>query len=72
MKAKISNFWWQHAYSLGAWWIVLGIITVAFGTYVVYDEGVRMIWEVVLGIVILVAGVKTIQSSKKRKAGETT
>ena len=68
MKAKISNFWWQHAHSLGVWWIILGIITASFGIYIVYNEGIGMIWEVVLGVAFLIAGVKTLRAYNKREA----
>ena len=68
MKAKIINFWWSHAHSLGIWWVILGIIIIAFGIYIVYDEGVGMIWEVVIGVNILTAGIKVIRAYNKREA----
>lgn len=70
MKTKIINFWWRHAYSLGVWWIILGVITIALGIYIVYDEGIGMIWAVAIGIAILIAGVKAIQAHNKREARE--
>ena len=68
MKAKITNFWWKHAHSLGVWWIILGTFTISYGVYMIYTEGVKMMLGMIVGIIILVAGIKAIQTYNKRKA----
>ena len=67
MKTKIANFWWQHAHSLGVWWIILGIFTSSYGVYMVYAEGAKMMLGIIVGIAILVAGVKAVHTCNKRK-----